>query len=1161
MLIDQLRWEYRHRFAVKREYVWALKYDPQQPRDARGQFASRGTATVVTLEQCEPGEPGQCFANVNRWNTKHGTDTDRVVHGKVTNAEGKTFDHAWIERENGTVVDPTTGVILSKDKYYALLNAQPEASYTSTEAVINQMRARHHGPWTAADLALKFDPRQHRDSKGRWMRSGGIKIVPTLRYYNITRGGFTRAAMEAWKQHPEHKRQVEQAQALWERKFGKKYRQKYGKKRKAAIDCTYAGVLKFDPSQPRGKGGRWVKVGERVAEFKAKYPEAAKQYPRSTHTEMGSIESHTKDVGREWEKQLSTEELAGISERFGSDVQKLMASAIALHDIGKAEAIEEGEGKEHQHEHTIPILQKVLREEGFSEQDVSLATELLNHDLIGLLFRRGGDDTEVAAKLEKKAQKVGMNVADFATLQLAFYQADASAYPYITQSMTQESSGKWTFKGRKQIAAIEALAKKREYVREPAGSSEGGQFAKTGTTTPLDPRNLALMLNLHEVSKDGQRELGVRSEIEKVIATGSKWTQDTPGVLAVQRGIQAGMEEMLEKYPEMKDRIFVGYMNSDAFGQALTASSFRRSPNSIMLFDTSKTPEEILKLAQEAEDNPEIPASISAHLAISDPSLSKEQAIEILYKGIAIHEFGHALEAFKARQNLDGPIGHREKPSELLGRAIHELAIAEGHGSGKIEDAEWRAEWVKKNLSLYAWTGGPAEAWAEAFTAHHFGRLPAGLLKVVTGQTQLKRAMEMPADLQAWMKRRPKDYLDFSDSPVIAQKYDPDQPRGPKGTAEGGRWVKGTSGKEHWVGPGEPTKPPRTFTSDEGYEWHEQGPGRTWAVGMDPEDHAALNSYVGFGYRQVNELRRGIQPTREAKIRGLTPEEIKAVSAARQDENVKEDPIPPEGPAFRYSWAYEHARDVPSGPEKLAAHWAVIGPKVDPERLADVSKQADQLDEMIAKRGLVLEEDIVVERGAYLPGVSVDDLANLELYPDDHVWEEKAFTSTFLGDAGGRARSYPALGKWESLHQRYGSGKVMEHQDEVGTAVRFYITLPKGTKVASAEAARRIDMIYPRIQDPSVFEHPEWTADGRTKPEDYTIPDLTQKPTPRTRDLDNKDQRSESEILLASGARFRVTKVKKGYTYQSGDPTLKPVEVFEVHMEYIGGGGSEGRIH
>ena len=71
----------------------------------------------------------------------------------------------------------------------------------------------------------------------------------------------------------------------------------------------------------------------------------------------------------------------------------------------------------------------------------------------------------------------------------------------------------------------------------------------------------------------------------------------------------------------------------------------------------------------------------------------------------------------------------------------------------------------------------------------------------------------------------------------------------------------------------------------------------------------------------------------------------------------------------------------PSGPE----NWRLIGRswgrRSIQERLADVTKQADQLDEMIAKRGLVLDEDIVVERGAYLPGVSVDDSENAGIVP------------------------------------------------------------------------------------------------------------------------------------------------------------------------------------
>lgn len=110
-----------------------------------GRFCSSGGGAAGAVE-C--GEPGQCFANANRWNARHGADTDTVVHGKVTNIEGKTFDHAWIERADGTVIDPTSGVTVSKPKYYELLDAQPEASYSSTEAVRNQIRAGHHGPWT-----------------------------------------------------------------------------------------------------------------------------------------------------------------------------------------------------------------------------------------------------------------------------------------------------------------------------------------------------------------------------------------------------------------------------------------------------------------------------------------------------------------------------------------------------------------------------------------------------------------------------------------------------------------------------------------------------------------------------------------------------------------------------------------------------------------------------------------------------------------------------------------------------------------------------------------------------------------------------------------------------------------------------------------------------
>lgn len=370
---------------------------------------------------------------------------------------------------------------------------------------------------------------------------------------------------------------------------------------------------------------------------------------------------------------------------------------------------------------------------------------------------------------------------------------------------------------------------------------------------------------------------------------------------------------------------------------------------------------------------------------------------------------------------------------------------------------------------------------------------------------------------------------------VRAQKYDPAQPRDDQG-----QWTTtGASG--------------RSFTSEEGYEWHEQGPGRAWAKTLRSDDADVIGSYAGFTYRQINELRRGKPPTHEAMIRNVTAEEYAKIKEVDRLEQL----TPPEGPETFYSWSFEHLPKDKPGPIHLMDHYAVRGQVPDPKRHAEITQKADLLDDLIANRGLVLEEPITVIRGAYLPGVSIEQLQDMA--NNDAEWEEKGFTSTMLGEAGGRARSYPALGKWESLHQRYGSSKSAIHQDEVGTAVQFHITLPEGTKVASVEAARRVQHRFPRIQDPAVFEHPEWTADGKTRPEDYTVSDYTQTPTIDTRDLERKEQRTESEILLGSGARFRVTKVLGGYTYNTNDPSLKPVRVYEVHLEYIGGGSSDGR--
>jgi hypothetical protein len=427
----------------------------------------------------------------------------------------------------------------------------------------------------------------------------------------------------------------------------------------------------------------------------------------------------------------------------------------------------------------------------------------------------------------------------------------------------------------------------------------------------------------------------------------------------------------------------------------------------------------------------------------------------------------------------------------------------------------------------------------------------AGKATVLTEATRRKARDQARDDAKKWRAVTAK-------WDETLKKFDPNQPRD-----KSGKWTDG-----------------RTFTSEEGYDWHEKGPGIGWAKSLRYADIKQLSNYSGFGYHDVNDLRRGTykQPVKNYFVRAATPEEMARVGWDVANNKwvpsikVKEgeykpghpidprDQMTPEREAqFGHPMGKSNPSDFnPADPYHQVADGRIVvnqyyrpvegGPPMmfsiqraapDAERLAQVQGEADALDDLIAHRGLVLPEDTTVLRGAYLPGVTVEDLQDMELY--GKVYEEKGFTSTFLGDAEGRARSYPALGKWESIHQRYKSkgNPLIEHQDEVGTAIQFHITLPAGTKVASVEAARRMSHTFPPKPDGS----------GR---------DYAAEPTMGTEDLQNKKTRSESEILLGSGARFKVTRVEFGYTYETGDPLLKPVKVYEVHLEYIGGGSSEG---
>lgn len=330
----------------------------------------------------------------------------------------------------------------------------------------------------------------------------------------------------------------------------------------------------------------------------------------------------------------------------------------------------------------------------------------------------------------------------------------------------------------------------------------------------------------------------------------------------------------------------------------------------------------------------------------------------------------------------------------------------------------------------------------------------------------------------------------------------------------------------------------REFSSDDGYAWHESGPGSAWVKqSATDEDIQAYTEYAGFGYADINATLRGNPPTRTTMLRKMTDKEYEVYAKWMEDgSDEATEPKPPgDGEAFVFDWMGTY-HQLKSGEGTRADRFIVIGPTVDEKRKAQSEASADRLNTAISTRGLVLDEPIVVYRASYLPGVTQDDLENAV----GREFEEKGFTSTMLGDAGGRLTGYVGWGKWESISRRYGTANntLVKHQDETGVAMRIKVNLPAGTKVAAIEAARKENL---------------WRQEVRWA-EKYG-----REPKPQT-EQQRKDNRSESEILLGAGARFRITRVRRDTEeYGGSDLSLKPVRIVDVEMEYVGGGTSEGR--
>ena len=77
-------------------------------------------------------------------------DKYKLVHAMVTNVEGRTFAHGWLELM-GKVIDCARSMddplVMDAAKYRDIMNAENVIEYTPEEAMIKAARTGNLGPW------------------------------------------------------------------------------------------------------------------------------------------------------------------------------------------------------------------------------------------------------------------------------------------------------------------------------------------------------------------------------------------------------------------------------------------------------------------------------------------------------------------------------------------------------------------------------------------------------------------------------------------------------------------------------------------------------------------------------------------------------------------------------------------------------------------------------------------------------------------------------------------------------------------------------------------------------------------------------------------------------------------------------------------------------
>jgi len=183
--------------------------------------------------------------------------------------------------------------------------------------------------------------------------------------------------------------------------------------------------------------------GNSILSFLEQDEEARALLAKSAGVQEGyTVKEHTLRVYGVFADQLASSGLKPV--QIGGenvDLPNLLKFTIALHDIGKGSAAEAG-NVSLQHKFTIPILEKNLQKFGFSRKETEIASALVDNDILGAMVKNQLSVEDAQKSLTEIAQKVGMQPADFFTLESLFYRSDAASYPQVRENYFFSAGGR-----------------------------------------------------------------------------------------------------------------------------------------------------------------------------------------------------------------------------------------------------------------------------------------------------------------------------------------------------------------------------------------------------------------------------------------------------------------------------------------------------------------------------------------------------------------------------------------------------------------------------------------------------------------------------------------------------------------------------------------------